>query len=166
MNGSAGVEQGTRAVQCASLASRIFRLASPEGRRLLQALVLMVEVNVQLRLVGFARFQKALRRPLSAAHATRQVETLLRDARDMAQALRRAERCIPRACCLHRALALMLWLRRQGVVADLCIGIQASGESLDGHAWVEWRGMPLDEDRAVCQDYGLLEQAKGARFVK
>src|SRR5207245_3766814 len=97
------------------------RLASPEGRRLLHALFLLLEVDVRLRLTGFARLLKALRLPPGALeHPSSEQRRLLRggadamgaapawlpetqfqEAQRMAQAIRRAARYVPRAHCRH-----------------------------------------------------------------
>ena len=172
-----------------ALACRAYRLASPEGRRLLHALFLLLEVDARLRLTGFARLLKALRLPpgalehpsseqrpgdrpraarprlrggpdaMGAAPATLP-ETQFQEAQRMAQAIRRAARYVPRAHCLHRALALLAWLRRRGVAAELRMGVQSSGGRVEGHAWIEWRGIPVDEDRAIGDAFGLLEDCK------
>ena len=164
MRGSAGARRETRGSRCKALACRAYRLASPEGWRLLHALFLLLAVDARLRLTGFARLQKALRLPPGAAPAAWLPETQFREAQRMAQAIRRAARYVPRAHCLHQSLALLAWLRRRGVAAELCIGVQSSGQAVEGHAWIEWRGIPLDEDRSICDAFGRLEECKGMHF--
>jgi hypothetical protein len=114
-------------------------------------------------MVGFARLQAALRPPGSAEDTTVPPEVQLREARAMAETIRRAARLLPRARCLHRALALLLWLRRRGVVADLRIGVRSTGAALEGHAWVEWHGIALDEDSTIGDRFGPLEKVGGTR---
>ena len=87
-------------------------------------------------------------------------ETQFQEAQRMAQAIRRAARYVPRAHCLHRALALLAWLRRRGVAAELRMGVQSSGEAVEGHAWIVLAGIPVDEDRAIGDAFGLLEDCK------
>jgi hypothetical protein len=127
----------------------------PDGRRLLHAIALLVEVDARLRLNGFARLQELLSPPAGTA---KEPEGLLEEARCMARAFRRASCFVPRARCLHRALALLLWLRRRGGVADLRIGVRSPGGILEGHAWVEWHGTPLDEEPSVSDRFRPLEQ--------
>jgi hypothetical protein len=152
---------------------RARRLLSAEGRRLVRALVLLLEVDIRLRLTGFARVQAALTRPAEGPGVKEQGSFLPEEAHRMSEALRSAAPYLPRARCLHRALALLLWLRRRGVAAELCMGVrlqageegrpaggprgETGGEIVEGHAWVEWRGVPLDEDRAVCETFGRFE---------
>jgi hypothetical protein len=143
------------------LLARARRLASTESYHLLRALFLLLEIDLRLRWTGFARLQGALCRPtprrtVGPLHELPSERELIR-AQHMARALRRVARFVPRTRCLHRALALLLWLRRQGVVADLRMGVRSSGEAIEGHAWVEWRGVVLDEEPALCDSFPLLE---------
>jgi Transglutaminase-like superfamily len=138
----------------------LFRLASPDGRHALHGLLLLLEVDARLRLTGFSRLEKALRLPPGAEAVPGETEAHLQEARSMARALYRASRWIPQARCLHRALALLLWLRRRGIAADLRMGVRSARETLQGHAWVEWHGTPLDEDRSVCDAYSPLQRCE------
>jgi transglutaminase superfamily protein len=163
-----------------------------EGGRLFRSLFLLVEVELGLRRVGFARLLEEASYPSGAIANPEMSDALIEDARRMARALRRSARLVPGAACLHRALALFLWLRRRGIAAELCMGVRprarpegrppgevaestGSGYPLagrrtpgprpiEGHAWVEWRGMPLDEDRSVCETFALLEASAGPLF--
>lgn len=142
--------------------NRLIRLASPEGRRLLPAWLLLWEVDLWLRLAGFARLQAALSRPPRAAPPRGEAVELIEAARRMAQAILRASRYVPRARCLHRALALLLWLRRRGIQADLRLGVRSGAEAIEGHAWVEWNGVLLNDERSVYDTFVLLERPHGA----
>jgi hypothetical protein len=132
-----------------------------EAWRLLQSLFLLLEVEARLRMGGFARLQEALRLPGGAAGTTVPPDAPLCEARGMAAAIRRAARRVPRARCLHRALALLLWLRRRGVAADLRIGVRSTGAALEGHAWVEWHDLVVDEDPSISDRFEPLEKVGG-----
>jgi len=70
-------------------------------------------------------------------------------------ALRRAFRQSDNARdCLIRSLALAAVLRRDGVDAQLCIGI--TDLPFRSHAWVEAQGHVLNERLAVCERYSVL----------
>jgi hypothetical protein len=59
-------------------------------------------------------------------------------------AVQAAGRYVPAATCLTRSLALYGLLRRQGLAAQLRLGVRRSGRGrLVAHAWVEWDGVPL-----------------------
>jgi hypothetical protein len=51
--------------------------------------------------------------------------------------------CRPK--CLHRSLVLYLWLRRQGIFAQLEVGW---GDKI-GHAWVSYAGQVLNDSSDV-----------------
>jgi hypothetical protein len=55
-----------------------------------------------------------------------------------------------RAQCLHQSLALQSWLCREGLPADLRIGVHKEGNELKAHAWVELGGRIVnDTDGAI-----------------
>lgn len=56
--------------------------------------------------------------------------------------------------CLFRSLALAAVLRRQGVQADLCIGI--IDLPFSAHAWVEGHGLVLNETLRKRQEYTVI----------
>src|SRR5947209_3153933 len=107
MSDSMSGEERMQSRAVAQLARRVRRLASREGQLFLRALCLLVEVDLRLRVTGFARLQAALRLPVGAP-AAGQEQDQLRQAYEMALALRRAAPFVPRARCLHRALSLSL----------------------------------------------------------
>lgn len=51
--------------------------------------------------------------------------------------------------CLQRSLALRFFLRRQGIDAELRIGVQKQEDRLHAHAWVETAGSPIGEAPAI-----------------
>jgi hypothetical protein len=57
--------------------------------------------------------------------------------------------------CLTRSMALQRSLRKQGIGADLCIGMVRSGSRIDGHAWVEVDGTIIGDDAAVRSKFPL-----------
>jgi Transglutaminase-like superfamily len=52
-----------------------------------------------------------------------------------------ARRSPIRLNCLPRSLALWWWLHRQGIRADLRIGVTPKTGGLEAHAWVEFQGV-------------------------
>jgi Transglutaminase-like superfamily len=66
------------------------------------------------------------------------------------QAERVAER-IPRLprTCLYRCLARYAVFRRHGFPAEFVMAVSPRGPDEDGHAWLEFDGVPYREDRAA-----------------
>jgi len=58
--------------------------------------------------------------------------------------------------CLPRSLALQLLLRRRGIDARLRIGARRVDSRLDGHAWIEVDGLPINENADVAEVFPPL----------
>ena len=130
-------------------------LAPHQRRLLLQALALVPLTALALRTCGFRRCSGALARLARRAGADPLPPSAVRAAigdtvRLFGVAVRRAP-CA--GTCLSRALVLWCLLRRQGVDADLRIGTRITAGELEAHAWVEYHGHPLAEDRRVHERY-------------
>jgi len=59
--------------------------------------------------------------------------------------LSRPDRGLLAMTCLRKALVLRRLLSRQGIAADLCIGVRREAGRLMAHAWLELDGVSLDE---------------------
>jgi transglutaminase superfamily protein len=64
--------------------------------------------------------------------------------------------------CLSRSLALARMLGRRGVATAVRIGVRTDhhGE-LDAHAWVEWRGCPVNDTPRALQPFAPFTPAIG-----
>lgn len=62
--------------------------------------------------------------------------------------------CPGRVECLEQSLALYWILRRRGVPADLVFGVQTM--PFGAHAWVEYRGEPINEERERLRQYAVF----------
>ena len=52
---------------------------------------------------------------------------------------------VVRARCLHRSLALHLWLRGEGLPSELRIGVRKEADELRAHAWVQLAGQVIND---------------------
>ncbi len=126
-----------------------FRRLSPEERELLiRALFLLPLTAAALRLLGFRRWQAALARlagaptPLGDARAN----SLLENAQLAARMVHAAsENGFRRASCLEQSLVLQWLLSRQGIPAQLRIGVRKQQQHFEAHAWVESGGAVLND---------------------
>ena len=50
------------------------------------------------------------------------------------------------ATCLRQSVLLEYWLKRQGLNAEIKIGVRKEADLFDAHAWVELNGIPLAQD--------------------
>lgn len=55
--------------------------------------------------------------------------------------------------CLSRSLALWAALRRRGIETELTIGYRNREGKIEGHAWLEFSGAPVNEEPAVIATY-------------
>ena len=74
-----------------------------------------------------------------------------------------------------RSLTLWTMLRRRGIPVDLRVGFRKRAGKIEGHAWVEYQGRPINEkkDEALtfvataepaCFDFWRRRGAGGGRF--
>ena len=123
---------------------RRFRALSPRRRRLaLRSVLVVTAVRIGLTALPFARLRAVLRRIES--RPTRATDKIL-PAEELAWAVSRVSRYVPRATCLVQAMALELLLARAGHPAELRIGVAKEHGELVAHAWVETDGQRLLED--------------------
>ena len=60
--------------------------------------------------------------------------------------------------CLARSVVLACLLERQGVPAQLRMGVRKGENGFEAHAWVEAAGMSLDEGQDVGERYAAFER--------
>jgi hypothetical protein len=132
-------------------------LSGSERWLLLQALLLLPAVVLILRLAGFRRTYSVLkRRPSNGKHwQGRKVWTA---ARTVARLVDAAARNGPLpSSCLARSLTLWRLLARQGIGADLRLGVRQEGDRIAAHAWVEYQGAVLNDDAGVHQRFAAFD---------
>jgi hypothetical protein len=122
-------------------------------RRLLLSLAIAVPlIEAGLRSLGFKRMYQVLHRlargtPPSRASSRREVN--------------RHQRLLRLVCryspltgrCLARSLALWWFLRRQGINTDLRIGTRKQGGHIEGHAWIEYQNVVVNDSAEVRAQY-------------
>jgi hypothetical protein len=103
-------------------------------------------LTVALSWLGVRRTCALVRRwaPGSAGPGPSSDERLFR-ARRVAWIVRGVSRRVPGTRCLVRSLATLAMLRREGLAADLRLGVRRSREGIEAHAWVEVEGDALGE---------------------
>jgi len=124
---------------------------------LAKALVLLPATVLGLRAFGFIRAQKILggTAPFAKAGACGVDNTLLvaRTARMVGVAARYG---FWRANCLQQSLTLWRLLRQQGVTCELRIGVRRESARLKAHAWVEYRGVPVNDTHDVRERFAAF----------
>lgn len=59
--------------------------------------------------------------------------------------------------CLQQSIVLCWLLRLQGLKGDLRVGVRRQEHRLDAHAWVEYRGVVLNDDADVRQTFAPFD---------
>jgi hypothetical protein len=140
--------------------ARLRRLSWPERWWLLQALLLLPLTSLALRWWGFRRWQVILAgllpgRPALAIDDRAQT---LAQACGTARLVEALARRLPfRASCLHQSWVLWWLLRRQGIPAELRIGVRKPASQLEAHAWVEYQDRVLNDADDVRQRYAPFD---------
>jgi len=108
-------------------------------------------IAVAFRLAGVPRTQAALRKWSGSVMAWP-------DARPCIPASLRAQKMVKRATglggmCLARSLTLWTLLRRRGIETELRIGYRKRDGKIEGHAWLEHDGAPVNDEAEVLRSY-------------
>jgi len=126
---------------------------------LLEATALSILVPVCFKMCGISRTQRWLRRWAAEGSSQNQ----LPDAEASIQRTLRVQRIARQkvgveGTCLTRSLSLWAALSRQRVRTEIRIGFRRSGGEFEGHAWVEFEGVPINEDAKVVETYSVFAE--------
>jgi hypothetical protein len=140
--------------------SRVYAIVAADVWLFPQAVLLPGLAFVGIRLAGVARTQKWLRKWATSpvgAHPAGEPHVVM-------TAVLRAHRIVRRysgvsGSCLIRAFTLWALLGRRGVKADIRIGIRKEGGTIEGHAWLEYEGIPVDQTEAILQTYSAYPES-------
>jgi hypothetical protein len=134
-----------------------FRALSRPDRRLVvaAAAVWLPSFWFGLRVLGLRRFQARLRCDDSPAGHRLTREEVIRIATLVNLAARHAP--FP-ATCLTRSMLLDWILRRRGIASRLHIGVRLTQGVLDAHAWVEYEGVPINDDPDVGRRFAAFAE--------
>jgi hypothetical protein len=109
-----------------------------------------------LRLVSLRSWQRILARHSPVRTAGGDVST----ARGVARVVDVAARRGPYgATCLPRSLTLWWLLRRRGIDPELRIGVRKGAGNFEAHAWVEFRGLVLNDSADVRERFAMFDRA-------
>jgi hypothetical protein len=136
---------------------RRFSALDAEARKLFaRAVVALPVIAGSLRRRGFQATRGSLSKripatPNASSSENQQVETTVRMVRAAAR------HGLVRANCLEESLTLWWLLARQGISAELKIGVRKQSETFEAHAWVERDGVALNEPESRHTHYAAFE---------
>ncbi|MGB9463620.1 MAG: lasso peptide biosynthesis B2 protein [Candidatus Acidiferrum sp.] len=138
---------------------RFSALERPARGLFLRAAALLPLISFSLRLRGFRKTQVLLQKFLSTPDKASNISTPAR--MDLTVRLVRAavRHSVGHPTCLEESLALWWLLGRQGIAAELRIGVRKQGEKFEAHAWVEREGTALNEPESLHEHYAAFDAA-------
>lgn len=126
----------------------------------LRALLLLPLVRTSLRLRGFHKTQKFLRRYAARPGGTvrSELEADVGSKQTSRMVLAASRRLHAPGDCLERSLTLWWLLARHGIASHLRIGARKTGEKFEAHAWVERNGEAIGEPEGTHLHYSAFEK--------
>ena len=139
------------------------RLSWSERWLFLQAFLMLPVVSLKLDLFGFNSIYNFMIR-----HSSKHFEGItepVRNNNNQMDKIRNTVNIVEKAVwrniyptnCLPRSMTLWWILRRQGVLTELCMGVRKQKDLLEAHAWVEYRGEPINDSHNVQKDFVNIE---------
>ena len=126
----------------------------PERRMLLAAMAWLPLFWLGLRCFGLQRLQAWLQRPSTASAGSLTKAEIVR----MGALINSAAGWGPiPATCLTRSLLLGWLLQRRGVTSQLRIGVRLVQGTLAAHAWVEYEGVPINDQQDVGAQFAAFK---------
>jgi hypothetical protein len=120
---------------------------------LMQALLLLPFVGLGIKCFGLRGFYGAIANLNPRKYRVLGKEEI-RQARAIARLVEIASRYgLYKPNCLQKSLLLCWLLRRHNIESELRIGVRKKAEFLEAHAWVEYQGCVLNDQRNVDQSF-------------
>ena len=139
--------------------SRFKKMSALERGILIRALLLLPAIGLGLRIFGFKRVQAILTVSKTfdtcklAPNVTLKIAVAVASVVSIA-----ARRGFYRANCLPTSLVLEHLIQKQGIAADLRVGVRKVAGALEAHAWVEHYGQPLNDGMDVHERFPAFNQ--------
>lgn len=140
--------------------NRLSQLSFPPSlwmrvRLYLEAYLLLMLVDLSLHRLGFHVLFAELSKEPSRSHTTCQAPELIEMLSSISLGAFRWYR--PSAACAHRAFGLYIFLRRHGIRAELCLGVDPC--PFESHAWVEHEGKVLGDSPTFCSGFLVIARS-------
>jgi len=139
---------------------RFSALERPAQLLFLRALAMLPLVALSLRLRGFQPTRATLQKNLSPSVTRVDSDSLSNKAALTAHMVSAADRHgLIHPSCLAKSLTLWRLLGEQGITSRLRIGIRKENGKLEAHAWVERKGVALNDPEERHRHYAAFDAA-------
>ena len=142
---------------------RFNALEAPARKIFLRAAALLPFISLSLKLRGFRKTLAHLQRHLPEKNKAVDAQYSVQRAALTARMVRAAMRHGPgHPSCLEESLAVWFLLGREGIVAQVRVGVRHDAKKFEAHAWVEYQGTALNEAEGLHQHFKAFEEALSA----
>ena len=139
-------------------------LEGEERSLFLVSYILLPLVDISLRFRGVRRTATTLAKRCPQPEPDKIVE--LSEVRRVVQMVKLAVKYSPPwASCLRKSLVLWYLLRRKGIETELRIGSRRNEGKFEGHAWIEYQGMVLNDTPNVRQHFTMFKQPLNLKLL-
>jgi hypothetical protein len=138
-------------------AKTAFHLESEQRSLFLISYILLPLVDISLRFKGLRVTATALAKSCPQPEPNKTVE--LSEIRRIVQMVKLAAKYSLGASCLRKSLVLWYLLRRKGIETELRIGSRRNEEKFEGHAWIEYQGMVLNDTPDVRERFVMFKKS-------
>ena len=137
---------------------RFRELPAPARSIFLRAAALLPWAAWKLKRQGFEAARKSLlESPSKRSNSLSEIEAAQRAALTARMVRAAARHGMGNPSCLEESLVLLHLLGKQGIAAQLRIGVKKNAAKFEAHAWVECDGAALNEVEALHDHYAPFE---------
>jgi transglutaminase superfamily protein len=140
---------------------RRFRaLEAPARILFFRAAVLLPLISLSLKTRGFRKTLAHLQRHFSEKNRVVDAQYSAQRVALTARMVRAAmHHGLGHPACLEESLAVWFLLGREGIDAQVRVGVRNNAKKFEAHAWVEYQGRPLNEAEGMHQHFAAFEEA-------
>lgn len=138
---------------------KLRKLSLEERELLFQSVLLLPLIHLALLSLGYYRLRRLMERrdPPDLVGASTSEREILHRARETARIVSiAAQHGLYKATCLRRSLLLWWLLRRERIASEIRFGVRKWDDKLEAHAWVEYKGVVVNDSSAVRENYQPL----------
>jgi len=132
----------------------------------LQAWFLLPPMVLGLQLSGFQKFQQFLQNRIHGGteqdqYSKKNDDDVLVECFTISKMIKVAARySLITPKCLPKSLLLWWLLGREGITSDLRLGAQKDNKQFEAHAWVEYKGIVINDSQLVKERYTTFNSSE------
>ena len=139
---------------------KVFRLSWNETKLLAQSILLLLVIHIGLLLIGYSALRGMMEKLLPTKPENKELSDteIIHRGREIASIVSiAAKHGLFEAGCLRRSLLVWWFLRRDGIQSDLRFGVRKINHIIEAHAWLDYRGVVLNDLPNIHEHYHPLQ---------